>query len=114
MIDKDNWQELFIREINDAESARKRGNEGKARVCARRAAGIVIREYFNRNEIHTSEMGAYSLLKKMTSLPHISEDVRETVHHFIVRITPQKQMPIDADLISDAYWLAERLINIKH
>ena len=35
----------YDQEINRAEKARQDGNEGMARVCARRAAGIVVGEY---------------------------------------------------------------------
>ena len=35
-------------EFERAASARRKGNEGQARVCARRAAGIAIREYLIR------------------------------------------------------------------
>ena len=40
-----NWQLNIEAEFEKAEQARRRGNEGQARVCARRAAGIAIREY---------------------------------------------------------------------
>ena len=35
-----NWEARFQSELHQAEMARALGNEGKARVCARRAAGI--------------------------------------------------------------------------
>ena len=41
------WQEKLNLEFQRAEDARAKNNEGQARVCARRAAGIAIREYFN-------------------------------------------------------------------
>ena len=38
------WQIKIKAEFDKAEQARARGNEGQARVCARRAAGIAARE----------------------------------------------------------------------
>ena len=40
------WQAEIQAELEKAQQARARGNEGQARVCARRAAGIAAREYF--------------------------------------------------------------------
>lgn len=110
MMPRDRWYLLFKKEISDAEEARMLGNEGKARVCARRAAGEVIREYCRRNQIQMSNQGAFSLLGKISSLPQIDDDAREVLSHFLVRITKDKTLPIDADLIADAKWLADRLI----
>src|SRR6185503_15612524 len=42
------WQAKLQAEFDRAEQARANRNEGQARVCARRAAGIAIREYFTR------------------------------------------------------------------
>ncbi|HET6846162.1 MAG TPA: hypothetical protein VFH29_04970, partial [Anaerolineales bacterium] len=42
------WEQRFDRELSNAQTARTRGNEGQARVCARRAAGIVAAEYLER------------------------------------------------------------------
>ena len=39
------WKEKLQKEFERAQIARASGNEGQARVCARRAAGIAIREY---------------------------------------------------------------------
>ncbi len=44
-------------------AARGRGNEGQARVCARRAAGVAVREYFLRLGIPIVNPGAYDLLQ---------------------------------------------------
>ena len=38
-------------ELEMARSSRCSGNEGRARVCARRAAGHVVGEYLTRNDI---------------------------------------------------------------
>jgi hypothetical protein len=40
--------EQIEKEFELAERARANGNEGRARVCARRAAGIAAREYLTR------------------------------------------------------------------
>ena len=56
------WQTDIEAEFEKAEQARARGNEGQARVCARRAAGIAIREYLTRRGICPPSASAYDLL----------------------------------------------------
>ncbi|MBM2849365.1 MAG: hypothetical protein HW418_2307 [Anaerolineales bacterium] len=41
-------QATVERELAQAHKARAAGNEGQARVCARRAAGIALREWYKR------------------------------------------------------------------
>jgi len=57
------WQTEIEAEFEKAEGARRRGNEGQARVCARRAAGIAIREYLTRRGARPLIISAYDLLK---------------------------------------------------
>ena len=45
------WLQKARQELNRAEEARKRGNEGMARVCARRAAGWTVQAYLGRMSI---------------------------------------------------------------
>lgn len=59
-----NFQEQIEQEFALAEQARARGNEGQARVCARRAAGIAIREYLTRRGIRPPSASAYDLLDR--------------------------------------------------
>ena len=56
------WQTQIEAEFERAEQARARGNEGQARVCARRAAGIAVREYLTRSGIRPPSTSAYDLL----------------------------------------------------
>jgi len=104
------WNIRFKEEIQRAESARKEGNEGMARVCARRAAGIVAGEYLRINGIPLSDPSAYVRLKVLQHLPQIPAPVQKIVDHFIIRINPDHNLPVQADLISEARWLAGELL----
>ena len=110
MDDLPEWQNLFEDEIQQAQAARTAGNEGMARVCARRAAGIVVGENLNRQGDNFSNPSAYERLRYLYSKPDISPQVREIAAHFLVRVTPNHTLPIDADLIADAQWLQKSLI----
>jgi hypothetical protein len=105
------WKTAFARELETAEAARASGNEGRARVCARRAAGIVVREYFSRKRIPFTPHSAYQNLLYLRSYQDTSPRVQEIAGHFLERITPEHNLPIKADLIAEAHWLAQALLS---
>jgi quercetin dioxygenase-like cupin family protein len=104
------WREKFEAELRQAEAARQAGNEGMARVCARRAAGHVLGEYYTRRELPFYGPSAYDHLRSLKDLPDVPEGVREVARHFLVRITPEHTLPVEADLIAEARWLADALL----
>lgn len=104
------WKKQYQKEIRQAEEARRVGNEGRARVCARRAAGHVIGEYLRRNGLAAPGSSAHTRLQYLRSLPGISPQAREATHHLLLRITPEHKLPVETDLIAKARWLKENLI----
>jgi len=104
------WETLFHKEIQNALQARDSANEGKARVCARRATGIVIKEYLHRNRLPDPGTSAYNRLVFFNTLPFIDEEVKDVVAHFIIRVTANHELPIEVDLINDAIYLKEKLL----
>jgi hypothetical protein len=100
----------YMAELKHAESARRDGNEGKARVCARRAAGILIGEYLRMHGLNITETSAYERLKILQSLPGVSKEVQSVLSHFLIRINPDKNLPENVDLIADTYWLERTLL----
>jgi len=105
----------FLSEINSefekAERARARGNEGQARVCARRAAGIAIREYLTRKGIRPPSASAVDLLNLIKGDPLLSSDVKLIAEHLTLRVTEEFKLPIHADLIAEARVLCQELLN---
>jgi hypothetical protein len=59
------WKEALEKELQMAADARARGNQGQARVCARRAAGVVIREYFLRRNVSSHTSSTLDLLQTL-------------------------------------------------
>jgi len=88
MDERSDWETLYNAEISKAESARLRGNDGQARVCARRAVGIVLGEYFHRNNISNITKSAYDRLRYAENFPNFSNEVHSMIGHFMVRINP--------------------------
>lgn len=105
------WQRQIQIEFEKAEEARARGNEGQARVCARRAAGIAIREYLTRRGIRPPSTSAYDLLNLIKEEAHLSADLKLVADHLTLRVTEEFKLPVDADLIAEARRFCDELLN---
>ncbi len=105
-----NIQTQVNAEFERAEQARARGNEGQARVCARRAAGIAAREYFARrgHTVHTPS--AYDLLNLLAEDPLLSTNIKQSASYLTLRVNEEFKLPVDVDLIVEARKLCEELL----
>lgn len=104
------WKEKLQNEFERAEAARARGNEGQARVCARRAAGIAIREYYERRGQTVRTSSAYDLLQILAEDPHLSPDLKQSAAYLTLRVTEEFKLPIDVDLLDEARKLSDGLL----
>ena len=99
------------KEFEKAQQARINKNEGQARVCARRAAGIAIREYLTRNGTRIPSMSAYDLLNLLKEDALLPPDLKLVTDHLTVRVTEDFEFPVQADLIVEARVLCDWLLN---
>ena len=99
----------YITELERATKAREQGKEGQARVCARRAAGIAIKDYLTRKGIRPPSVSAYDLLNYIKEEPLLSSDLKLVADHLTVRVTEEFKLPVDADLIAESRQLCEWL-----
>jgi hypothetical protein len=97
-------------ELENAERARLAGNEGRARVCARRAAGSAARSYLARHGVRLRDTSVYAALHALAEFPALSPDLRIAALHLTTRLTWDFALPVDADLIADARKLIGGLI----
>ena len=107
----DDLKTQLRKEFEKAQQARISKNEGQARVCARRAAGIAARDYLTRNGTQVPNMSAYDLLILLKEDTNLSPDMQLIVDHLTVRVTEDFELPIDADLIAEARVLCDYLLN---
>jgi len=110
MAGQTNWSDLYDSEIRMAEESRIAGNEGRARVCSRRALGIALGEFFRLNNLPDPGPSAIDHVKYFISRNEFPAEQREVASHFILRIDPDHNLPIDADLIAEAKWLTKELL----
>ena len=108
-----NTQKALDIEFSHADQARLSGNEGMARVCARRAAGIAIRAYFLQQHIEFTDPSAFSLLTRLKQLDSTPADIRSIADDLLTRVTPNYELPIPTDLTAQARklidWVAEQI-----
>lgn len=109
-MENSDWKLLAITELDFAENARGVGNEGRARVCARRAAGHIAGEYLQRQGVELNTDSAIERLRFLESYPELTPEEVEIIQHFLIHTTPDHKLPIDADLIADAYLMAHQLL----
>ena len=100
-------------EFTRAEQARARGNEGQARVCARRAAGIAAREYLARRGETIRTPSAYDLLNMLKEDPHFPADLKQIAEHLTLRVNEEFKLPVDVDLIVEARKFCEEILELK-
>ena len=105
-----NWQTEINNELEKAAQARTSKNEGQARVCARRAAGIAIREYLNRQGIRPASTSAYDLLNLLKDDPRLSPDLRQIADHLTLRVTEEFKLPVNVDLVAEARKFCDELL----
>jgi hypothetical protein len=104
------WKDRFELEFERAIEARSRGNEGQARVCARRAAGIAIREYYAHRGQSVRTPSAYDLLQLLAEEPHLSPELKQAATYLTLRVTEEFKLPVDVDLLDEARKLCDGLL----
>jgi hypothetical protein len=96
-------------EISSARQARQDGLEGRARVCARRAAGAAAREYLSRTLPSSPKGTAYDLLGTLAELPEAPEAARNAAHLLRLRVNEDYSLSVGVDLIETAIELIAAL-----
>ena len=89
-------------ELQHAHEARASGFEGRARVCARRAAGLAIREYLIEKHNISQSVSLFDLIVDQTVRDLLPPQLLESLDRLSLRVNEQFQLPAGVDLISDA------------
>ena len=111
-MNEQNFDQLIEFEIKKALLARSKGNEGQARVYARRAAGNAIRKYFLQKNLPFNNKSAYELLLSYINQPDIPSKTRQNAENLTMRVSESFQLPINVDLIEEARSLCAHLSNL--
>ncbi len=85
-------------ELAYARAAIEHGKEGRARVCARRAAGWAVAQHY----VESPEVGAYSLLRWLERQPDTPEELRFAAGRLTERVNEDHELPHSEDPLKDA------------
>jgi hypothetical protein len=96
------YLEQIERELAAGRSARAEGNDGKTRVCARRAAGRALSWLLERAPRAGWGADAMRQLQASASEPAFPAEVREAAARLSARITGNFAYPATADPLEDA------------
>lgn len=103
-------KQKIAEELARAAAARADGMEGRARVCARRAAGAAVREYLRlRGDETALGLNAYDLLALLQDSTAAPQRARESAALLLRRVEEDYTLPSDIDLIEEARRLSEYL-----
>lgn len=106
----DNWKTRLHTELERGETARRGGNEGQARVCARRAAGIALREYASRQGISPASASVMDLIRELERDPGLSPSLRTILGNLSRTVDASFRLPPGVDLLHEARELCEALL----
>jgi hypothetical protein len=114
MMVSGDWRIRVRRELARGEQAAHEGNEGMARVCARRAAGWTVQAYLEAQGLEAARPSALEQIKFLRTQAGLDDETREVLEHMILHLAkdePEDEpyWPLDANLLEEARWLAGRL-----
>jgi hypothetical protein len=107
---REEFRQQLNAEFEQAEVARSIGNEGRARVCCRRAAGIAIREYFDQRGKSFFGKSSYDLIKIFSDAPEIHQDIKQICNHLTLRVSEDFTIPAGVDLLEETRFLCSSLL----
>lgn len=100
------WQDEVNLELMAARQAAAMNLEGRSRVCARRAAGRVVKELYRLQKAPEPTGNFLHLLRKFGNQSDLPSDLRLCVEHLCQRVNENHTLPDQINLIRDS----ERLI----
>jgi len=105
------WQakQKIEAEIALAQSSRESGNEGRARVCARRAAGYAIAEFLSQRSLPLPSPSATDLLAHIQTVSIVPEEIKTIAQHLLVRVNTDYQFPLQVDLLVETRRMVDAL-----
>jgi hypothetical protein len=97
------WDVEIDIEIEEAQASRRGGNEGRARVSARRAAGKAIFA-MRRHVLGSKEnrFGAITMLRWFQDFKGTTKELQKAAERLTVHVNTEHDLPHDQDPIQDA------------
>ncbi|KPK92805.1 MAG: hypothetical protein AMJ88_09915 [Anaerolineae bacterium SM23_ 63] len=98
-------------ELDQAHLYRTRGKEGRARVCARRAAGWAVAVFRQERSGAETHPNAYHQLRWFRKLEDMPIELRKAANRLTTHVTPSHDLPYHEDPLEDAEMIVHALLN---
>lgn len=105
-------KQTIRKELENANRARIEGNEGQARVCARRAAGWAVSFMRSLTEKGEIESNAYDMLQWLAQQVDTPDVVRSAAIRLTTHVSLDHTLPFPEDPIEDAGMIVEALLGV--
>lgn len=103
------WQDQIEQELRKATEGLQSGNDGLARVCARRAVSVAMHQWVTQQDRSASQgdsMHQLRLIQKHTTFPL---SIREAAQRLLTKVTERQRSPMTTDPITDARIILDHL-----
>jgi hypothetical protein len=104
------WPISITRELVGAAAAWKSGNDGKARVCARRAVALADEAWLAQQASPSWSGDAMAHLRRIQQDVSFPSSVRQAAERLTTTVTRKHRAPFTTDPIGDANAVIEFLI----
>jgi hypothetical protein len=98
-------------ELEQARQSRTSGNEGKARVCARRAVGFALAAHIHEKYAQPASRNAYLNLKWFAAQDDVPAELRLAAERLSTHVGADHVVPFKEDPLNDAQVLIEALLS---
>lgn len=105
--------EKIEQELTQARRAREAGNEGQARVCARRAAGLAIKAWYQRRDGPGWGGDALTQLKRLQGDESVPEHIRQAAMRLTTKVDFEHKLPFEEDAVEDARGIIVALAGLR-
>ena len=103
---------LIEEELAAAETARQNSNDGKARVCARRAVALATEAWLAQRSIPRWRGDAMAHLQQIQQDESFPLPIRQAAERLSTPVTHQHTAPFTTDPIADAKFIIAHLSSI--
>ena len=110
-MNPENAQQRILDELQRARQERQDGNKGRARVCARRAAGWAVGQLYRRraptDKVPASVMALLAWFRGLETVPL---DLRQAAERLTRHVRPDHTLPHSEDPLEDAERIARAVL----
>jgi hypothetical protein len=104
-----NRSEQIEQELIKAAKGLQNGNEGLARVCARRAVALASQQWAEQQNLATWKGDAMHHLRQIQEEMTFPLTVRAAAQRLLTKVTEQTQLPMTTDPVTDARIILDHL-----